>query len=108
MDKNKPMMFIDTISSNNINSNNQKYFDSRSNLNETKWVTNKQQITIEKKIDSIINLLDKGLKVNTYIELEDTYIEGVIKSKTDRLLLLESLKEIELSKIKDIIILDLE
>lgn len=108
MEKNKPTMFIDTISSDNINTNNQKYYDSRSKVSKSKWEVRKQPITIEKKIDSIINLIDKGLKVNTYIELEDTYVEGIIKSKTDSLLLLESLKEIELSKIKDIIILDLE
>lgn len=107
--KNMPTMFIDTISTKIENTSSQVYYDSRYKTTNTKWETSKTISIIEKKIDGIINLVNKGNKINVYLELEDTYVEGMLKEKrNDQVIIYIYNKEepIDISKIKDIIILN--
>ena len=107
--KNMPTMFIDTISTKIENTSSQVYYDSRYKTTNTKWEMGKTISIIEKKIDGIINLVNKGNKINVYLELEDTYVEGMLKEKrNDQVIIYIYNKEepIDISKIKDIIILN--
>lgn len=107
--KNMPTMFIDTVSTKIENQSFQVYYDSRYKKSTTVWETKKPISVIEKKIDGIINLVNKGNQINVYLELEDTYIEGLIKEKRNNqviILIYNKEEYIEISKIKDIIILN--
>ena len=79
--KNMPTMFIDTISTKIENTSSQVVYDSRYKENHPKWETKKTSSLIEKKLDGIINLVKKGNTINVYLELENTYLEGIIKEK---------------------------
>ena len=107
--KNMPTMFIDTISTKIENTSSQVVYDSRYKENIPKWETKKTSSLIEKKLDGIINLVKKGNTINVYLELENTYLEGIIKEKkNNQLIILIYNKEenVEISKIKDVIILN--
>lgn len=106
---NLPTMFIETVSTKIDNINNQIYFDSRNKHSNVKWKVNKTTSTIEKKLDGILNLVSKGNIINVYLELTDTYIEGIIKEKRNDSIILSIYnkeEEINISKIKDVIILN--
>lgn len=107
--KNMPTMFIDTVSTKIENQSSQVYYDSRYKTSTTIWETKKTKSVIEKKIDGIINLVNKGNQINVYLELDDTYVEGLIKEKRNNqviILIYNKEEYIEISKIKDIIILN--
>jgi hypothetical protein len=107
--KNMPTMFIDTVYT-NINSDNfQTVYDSRYKENAAKWKTEKLPSIIEKKINGILSLINKGNKINLYFDLGNSQVEGFIKQKEEDVLFIESnskTKEININDIKDIIILD--
>ena len=53
--------------------------------------------------------MNKGNQINVYLELDDTYVEGLIKEKRNNqviILIYNKDEYIEISKIKDIIILN--
>jgi hypothetical protein len=107
--KNLPTMFIETISTKIESTNSQVYYDSRYKKSNAKWENKKTMSLIEKKLDGIISLVKKGNTINVYLELDDTYIEGILKEKrNDQLIITIYNKEekIDISKIKDIIILN--
>ena len=107
--KNLPTMFIDTISTKIENNNSQVYYDTRYKKNGTKWETKKTTTVIEKKLDGILNLVNKGNTINVYLELDESCVEGILKERrNDQLVILIYNKEeiIDISKIKDVIILN--
>lgn len=107
--KNMPTMFIDTVGTKIKDTNSQTYYDSRYNVTKTKWEVTKTKTVIEKKLDGILNLVKKGNTINVYLELNDTYIEGIIKELKDNYLILTIYNKEELisiDSIKDVIILN--
>ena len=104
-----PTMFIETVYTAINSSNCQTVYDSRNKVNTTKCKTEVTPSTIEKKINGILNLINKGNKINLYFDLGNSTVEGFIKKKEKDSLLIESnskTKEININDIKDIIILD--
>lgn len=111
MEKNKysPTMFIDTISSDITSNNSLSFFDSRIKNQSKTWKVVKEPTIIDKKLQGLLNLVNKNIEINVYIELESTYIEGYLKSKKDNFIIIEQdskIKEIDQNTIKDIIVLD--
>lgn len=107
--KNLPTMFIDTVSTKIDNQNTQVYYDSRYKESNTKWNTTKTKNTIEKKLDGILNLVNKGNNINVYLELTDTYIEGLLKERRNDFIILSIYnkeEKVNISDIKDVIILN--
>lgn len=107
--KNMPTMFIDTVGTKIKDTNSQTYYDSRYKETKTKWTVTKTKSVIEKKLDGILNLVKKGNTINVYLELSDTYIEGIIKEKKDDSLIITIYNKeeiINIDSIKDVIILN--
>jgi hypothetical protein len=107
--KNLPTMFIDTVSTKIDNQNTQVYYDSRYKTSNSKWTASKPKSVIEKKLDGILNLVSKGNIINVYLELTDTYIEGILKERKDDSIILSIYnkeEEINISNILDVIILN--
>ena len=107
--KNMPTMFIDTVSTKIKDTSSQSIYDSRYKEKSTKWKVTKTKSVIDKKIDGILNLVKKGNIINVYLELTDTYIEGIIKErKENKLIIIIYNKEelIDIDSIKDVIILN--
>lgn len=107
--KNMPTMFIDTVSTKILNNNSQVIYDSRYRETNTKWKVTKTKSVIDKKIDGILNLVKKGNTITVYLELIDTYIEGIIKERKDNKLIITIYNKeelIDIDSIKDVIILN--
>ena len=107
--KNKPTMFIDTVSTEVKTSSSQVYYDSRNKQNYVKWDKPKSTSLIEKKLDGILSIVNKGNKINIYLELENTSIEGLLKEKRGNEIILSIYNKeeaININKIKDVIILN--
>lgn len=107
--KNMPTMFIDTVSTKILNNNSQVIYDSRYRETNTKWKVTKTKSVIDKKIDGILNLVKKGNTITVYLELIDTYIEGIIKERKDNKLVITIYNKeelIDIDSIKDVIILN--
>lgn len=107
--KNKPTMFIDTVSTEVKSTSSQVYYDSRNKQNDVKWDKPKSTSLIEKKLDGILGIVNKGNKINIYLELEDTYVEGLIKERRGNEVILSIYNKeeaININKIKDVIILN--
>lgn len=107
--KNKPTLFIDTVSTEIKNNSSQTVYDSRSATVSTKWVPKKNITLIERKLDGILNLVNKGNLINVYLELNDSYVEGILKEKRDNKIIISIYNKeeaINLELIKDIIILN--
>lgn len=102
-------MFIDTVSTKILNNNSQVIYDSRYRETNTKWKVTKTKSVIDKKIDGILNLVKKGNTITVYLELIDTYIEGIIKERKDNKLVITIYNKeelIDIDSIKDVIILN--
>lgn len=107
--KNMPTMFIDTVSTKINNLPSQVYYDSRYKKTNTVWEETKSISLIEKKLDGIISLVNKGNTINVYLELEDSNIEGILKEKRNnqiKLLIYNKEEVIDISSIKDVIIIN--
>lgn len=107
--KNMPTMFIDTVSTKIKDNNSQTYYDSRYKETVTKWEVTKTKSVIEKKLDGILNLVKKGNTISVYLELTDTFIEGILKEKKDNHIIItiyNKEERIDIDSIKDIIILN--
>ena len=106
--KNMPIMFIDTVSTKIKDTSSQSIYDSRYKETNTKWKVTKTKSVIDKKIDGILNLVKKGNTINVYLELTDTYIEGIIKERKENKLIITIYNKeelIDIDSIKDVIIL---
>lgn len=111
MEKNKfnPTLFIDTISTKITSNNSVTFYDSRNKENTCKWSSLKETSVIEKKINGLLSLINKQLTLNVYVELENSYLEGILKDKKDNMVIIENNhinKEILIDNIKDIILLE--
>lgn len=107
--KNMPTMFIDTVSTKIKDSSSQSIYDSRYKDTNSKWNVSKTKSIIDKKIDGILNLVNKGNTINVYLELTDTYIEGIIKERKENKLIITIYNKeelIDIDNIKDVIILN--